>query len=87
MFMKVYATTKVMQVLCGGVDNETMMKYIMEFVHAIAYLESDVVRSGRLFPVMPASCLATKPTYSCCSLSSGRSSGKIGIEVMLEQTV
>lgn len=49
MFMKVYPGTKVMQVLCGNADNETMMKWTMRFVHAIAYLEPHVVSGVRLF--------------------------------------
>jgi len=43
MWMKVYARMNVMAGLCGGIDKETMMKWVMKFVYAIAYLESHVV--------------------------------------------
>ena len=85
MFMKVYATTKVMQVLCGGIDNETMMQYVMKFVHALAYLESDVVRR----PVFSgAACLPCDPN-SCCYLSccqivwENRYRGDVGADCLI----
>ena len=85
MFMKVYATTRVMQTLCGVVDNETMMKYIMKYVHAIAYLESDVVRQQRC-PVMFSCCVQNNLTIACCCVCSDRLFGRIGIEETEEAT-
>ena len=49
MFLKVYPRSRVMQVLCGNVDNQTMMKWTMKFVWALAYLEPHVVS----FPIPP----------------------------------
>ena len=44
MFLKVYAKTGPMRTLCGGIDNETMMKYIWPFIYGLAYLEQFLVR-------------------------------------------
>lgn len=46
MFMKIYATEAIHCSLAGGVDEKTFRKWSWEFVHAIANLESAVVRSS-----------------------------------------
>jgi hypothetical protein len=43
MWLKVYSRLRVMTALCGRIDKETMMKWVMKFIYAIAYLEPFVV--------------------------------------------
>lgn len=46
MWLKVYGRKKTMCTLAGGIDFKTYMKWVMQFVHAIAYLEGYVVRAA-----------------------------------------
>jgi hypothetical protein len=43
MFMKIYAKTKALCTLCGGIDKNTLYKWVFAFIDAIPYLESTVV--------------------------------------------
>jgi hypothetical protein len=50
MWLKIYGRSKTMSSLCGGVDTKTVMKWVIKFVYAIAYLEPIVVScTGSLF--------------------------------------
>jgi hypothetical protein len=44
MWMEIYGKNEEMTALCGGIDVKTMMKWVIKFVYAIAYLEPEIVR-------------------------------------------
>ena len=48
MLMKIYATEAVLSVMAGGVDESTFRKWSWEFVEALSYLESSVVRETHI---------------------------------------
>ena len=43
LFLKTYATLSVLSSMCGGVDEDTISKWVWIFVSKISYLENDVV--------------------------------------------
>ena len=43
LFLKTYATLSVLSSMCGGVDEDTISKWVWIFVSKISYLEFDVV--------------------------------------------
>lgn len=42
-FMKVYAKTHTMKVLCGGADPTTIRKYVWQYIDALASLEPTLI--------------------------------------------
>ena len=64
LFLKTYATLSVLSSMCGGVDEDTISKWVWVFVSKISYLEFDVVSLFYLWALFFFFLLATRSIHS-----------------------
>jgi hypothetical protein len=87
LFMKTYAKQKTLCSLCGGIDPQTLQKWVQQFVDAISSLEPNMVRSNQH---NDRSCLLLSSdlhAFPCSFCSCCRSYGRIGSRTTGAMTV